>query len=72
VNGVFFVFNLEIFNYLDEDSILEGAPLKQIARERQLIAFPHTGFWKFMDTNKDNIEFNQLWKEIPAWKVWDN
>lgn len=72
VNGGFFVFNREIFDYLDENSILEREPLEKIARENQLMAFSHTGFWKCMDTYKDNIEFNELWKENPAWKVWEN
>ena len=70
INGGYFVFNREIFNYLDEDSILELEPLEKLAKERQLMAFPHTGFWKCMDTFKDNLEFNQLWGKNPVWKVW--
>ena len=71
INGGFFVFNRRIFDYLTPDSVLEREPLEQIARERQLIAYPHRGFWKCMDTYKDNLEFNQLWDEnAAAWKVW--
>jgi glucose-1-phosphate cytidylyltransferase len=72
VNGGFFIFNREVFDYLDENSILEHEPLEKLANQRQLMAFPHTGFWKCMDTYKDNIEFNQLWEENPIWKVWKN
>ena len=70
VNGGFFVFNREIFDYLDDNSILEREPLEKLAQERQLMAFQHNGFWKCMDTYKDNIEFNELWTENPVWKVW--
>jgi len=71
INGGFFVFNREIFDYLDENSVLEREPLERLAQENQLVAFPHTGFWKCVDTFKDNLEFNQLWNEDKAdWKVW--
>ena len=71
INGGFFVFNREIFDYLDADSVLEREPLERLATENQLVALPHTGFWKCVDTFKDNLEFNQLWNEGKAdWKVW--
>ncbi len=71
INGGFFVFHRRIFEFLTEDSVLEQAPLEQLAREGQLMAYHHTGFWKCMDTYKDNVEFNQLWDAgAAAWKVW--
>lgn len=71
INGGFFVFERQIFDYLDDHCVLEREPLERLARERQLIAYPHTGFWKCMDTYKDNLEFNQLWEaEQAEWKVW--
>jgi glucose-1-phosphate cytidylyltransferase len=71
VNGGFFVFNRRVFDYLDPDAVLEQAPFERLARERQLMAFRHVGFWKCMDTYKDNLEFNQLWEAgRAAWKVW--
>ncbi len=71
INGGFFVFNREIFDYLDENCILEREPLERLAQEKQLAAFPHEKFWKCVDTYKDNIEFNELWNEGKAdWKVW--
>ena len=71
INGGFFVFNREIFDYLDENCILEREPLERLAQEKQLAAFPHENFWKCVDTYKDNIEFNELWNEGKAdWKVW--
>lgn len=70
INGGFFVFSRKIFDYLEKDSVLEQKPLENLARERELRAFHHTGFWKCMDTYKDNVEFNQLWETNPAWKIW--
>jgi glucose-1-phosphate cytidylyltransferase len=71
INGGFFVFERKIFEYLDDHCVLEREPFERLARERQLIAYPHSGFWKCMDTYKDNLEFNQLWDQGAAeWKVW--
>ena len=72
INGGFFVFNRCLFEYLTDDCVLEREPLERLAAERQLIAFQHSGFWKCMDTYKDNLEFNQLWDAGQAeWNVWD-
>jgi glucose-1-phosphate cytidylyltransferase len=71
INGGFFVFNRGVFDYLENDSVLERQPLERLARERQLIAYRHAGFWKCLDTYKDHLEFNQMWDEgRAAWKVW--
>lgn len=71
INGGFFVFSREILDYLDYDCVLEQAPLKSLAKEDQLSAFKHHGFWKCMDTYKDNLEFNEMWSAGNAlWKVW--
>jgi len=71
INGGFFVFNRRVFDYLDGDCALEREPFERLARERQLVAYRHMGFWKCMDTYKDNLEFNQLWEAGEAgWKVW--
>jgi len=71
INGGFFVFNRRIFEYLEENSVLEREPLERLSKERELVAFPHNGFWKCVDTFKDNLEFNELWTENRAdWKVW--
>lgn len=71
INGGFFVFNKKIFDYLENDSVLEKEPFEKLADDKQLVAYKHFGFWKCMDTYKDNIEFNKLWSEGNAlWKVW--
>lgn len=71
INGGFFVFNRRVFDYLEDNSVLEREPMERLAREGQLVAYQHTGFWKCLDTYKDNVEFNQLWDAgRAAWKIW--
>lgn len=70
INGGFFVFERRIFDYLDKTSVLEQTPLATLASENQLMAYKHRGFWKCMDTHKDNVELNQLWETHAPWKVW--
>ena len=71
INGGFFVFHKAFFDYLDENSILENEPLENLAKDRQLAAHRHYGYWKCMDTFKDAISLNRAWEENRAeWKVW--
>ena len=73
INGGFFVFEPKIFDYLqDGDStILEKKPLETLAKEQQLTAFKHTGFWHPMDTLRDKNHLENLWNtKIAPWKIW--
>ena len=72
INGGFFVFESEVFDYIDGDSTcLEKEPLEKLSEEGHLAIYRHDGFWKCMDTYKDMEELNQLWKSNKAkWKVW--
>lgn len=73
INGGFFVFNKGIFNYLsDHDQCdLERGSLERVAREGQLKAYRHQGFWSCMDTYRDAEYLNELWNENKAgWKIW--
>jgi len=71
ISGGFFVFNRHIFEYLDENSVLEQEPMRKLAEDGQMAVYRHDGFWKSMDTYRDFQEFNHLWQtgETP-WKVW--
>jgi len=72
INGGFFCFEPDVFERLEDDSILERAPLEGLASSGQLRGYRHTGFWKCMDTYKDAVELNDLWAEGRApWRVWD-
>ncbi|MEK7298705.1 MAG: glucose-1-phosphate cytidylyltransferase [Candidatus Margulisiibacteriota bacterium] len=72
INGGFFVLNPGIFDYISDDqTILEKTPLENLAADQQLMAYPHHGFWKPMDTLRDKIELNHLWDSgQAAWKKW--
>ena len=72
INGGFFVFRREIFDYLDgDDTILEQKPLRTLAKERQLSVYKHPGFWQCMDTYRESELLNGLWASGKApWKVW--
>jgi glucose-1-phosphate cytidylyltransferase len=70
VNGGFFVFNKSIFRYIDENSVLEREPLMTLSQQGELMAYRHNGFWKCMDTFKDSVEMNELWKNSAPWKTW--
>ena len=72
INGGFFILNKKIFNYLSkENCIWERSPLEKLARENQLAAFKHYGFWYAMDTLRDKLYLEDLWNsKKPDWKVW--
>ena len=72
VNGGFFVFEPEIFDYIHDDStVLEKSPLEILAKENKLTAFKHNGFWYPMDTLREKNHLEKLYKSgnIP-WKTW--
>jgi glucose-1-phosphate cytidylyltransferase len=73
INGGFFVFEQEIFDYLGggDDVILEKEPLQRLAAEGQLAIYEHPGFWRAMDTFKDAQEMNAIWHESAPWKTWE-
>ena len=72
VNGGFFIFEPEVFDYLHNDStILERTPLETLAKEHKLTAFKHYGFWHPMDTLRDKNHLEKLWSTNNApWKNW--
>ena len=63
INGGFFGFEPEIFDYLEDDyTILERYPLERLAKEGQLMAYQHDGFWQCMDTIRDKILLEERYK----------
>ena len=62
MNGGYFVMNKKIFSYLKQGYDLEKEVLKELAKESQISAFLHKGFWKSMNTLKDVIELNEMWE----------
>ena len=72
VNGGFFLFEPGVESYLGPDSVLERGPLEGLARDGELHAFAHEGFWRCMDTYKDRQALEDLVQaDAPPWRRWD-
>lgn len=73
INGGFMVMEPGVFEYLQNDeTILERSPMEGLARDGQLMAFRHKGFWQCMDTIRDREYLEDLWASGKApWKQWD-
>lgn len=73
VNGGFFVFNREVFDYIEDenDFDLEVGLLDRLSSEGELMVYKHDGFWACMDTIRDTEYLNSLWYHGEAlWKIW--
>lgn len=72
INGGFFVFRQELFNYINEGEDLVEEPFRRLIAERQLITYPYGGFWACMDTFKEKQQLEDLHAHGHApWRVWD-
>ncbi len=73
INGGFFVLSPKVIDYIDGDAtIWEGAPMENLAKDGELSAFLHDGFWQPMDTLRDRISLENQWNAGNArWKVWE-
>ena len=73
VNGGFFVLSKKVMDYLPgDDCIFENQPLEQLAKQKQLKAYHHDGFWQPMDTLRDKRYLEMLWDSgAPPWRNWD-
>jgi len=75
INAGYFICQPEVLDYIDDsdDVIFEQDPLKNLAKDGQIYTYKHDGFWMPMDTLRDKIELNKLWKDGSApWKVWND
>ncbi len=72
INGGFFILNHAVLDRIEGDqSSFEGDPLEGLARDGELMAFPHDGFWRPMDTLRDKNQLEDMWQTGRApWKVW--
>lgn len=73
INGGFFVLSPKVLGYLGDDStVWEQEPLMNLAKDGELMAFSHHGFWQPMDTLFDKNNLEKLWASGQApWKKWD-
>lgn len=72
INGGFFVLSPKVIDYIEGDNmIFEREPLETLAKEEQLVAYKHPGFWQPMDSLRDKNHLEELWASGKAlWKIW--
>ena len=71
VNAGFAIFNKEIFQYLEEDKMLETTPYEKLSLAGEMVAYRHNGFWAPMDTVRDRAFLEEQWaSEQAPWKLW--
>ena len=72
INGGFFILSKKVIRFIKNDkSVWELDPLGQIAKRKQLVAFKHKKFWAAMDTLKEKLILEKLWKKkLSPWKIW--
>lgn len=73
INGGFFILSPQVLEYIDNDkTIWERDPLERLAKDQQLAAYKHEGFWQPMDTLREKNLLEDLWINGKApWKVWE-
>lgn len=73
MNGGFFIFKKEIFNYIRPGEELVIEPFQRLIREKQLITYDYRGFWACMDTFKEKMTLDEIYARGEApWQVWGN
>jgi glucose-1-phosphate cytidylyltransferase len=72
INGGFFIMDKKAIDYVGDLNLAwEAEPMKELAKNGKLNAFRHHGFWHCMDTLRDKVELNDIWKSGNApWKIW--
>lgn len=73
INGGYMVLGKEIFHYIKGDeTVFEKSPLEMLAKEGELKAYEHSGFWQCMDTKREMERLEEMWSgNNPPWKVWE-
>jgi glucose-1-phosphate cytidylyltransferase len=73
VNVGFMVLEPEIFRYIDADKdVMFEETLEEVAKDGKLGYYVHEGFWHAMDTYKDYVDLNAMWRTNPLWKIWND
>jgi glucose-1-phosphate cytidylyltransferase len=71
INGGYFAFKREIFDYIRDGEELVLEPFERLIADKQLLGYTYDGFWAGMDTFKDQQQLEALWSSGSApWKVW--
>jgi len=74
INGAFFVLEPQVIDYIEgDDTQWEKDPMERLAKDGQLMAYRHEGFWQCMDTIREKVLLERHWNEGRApWKVWED
>jgi glucose-1-phosphate cytidylyltransferase len=74
VSGGYFVLNKKIFKFINnkKNLMLEKEPMTNIAKTGKMYIYKHYGFWQCMDTLRDKLYLEDLWKKSLRWKIWKN
>ena len=72
INGGFFILSPIVLKYVKNDkTVWEQEPVIKLSKSRQLIAYKHEGFWQSIDTYRDKLELEKMWRANNAkWKIW--
>jgi glucose-1-phosphate cytidylyltransferase len=72
INGGFFVLSPKVLDLINSDKTTwEQEPMLKLAKKKQLMAYKHDGFWQSMDTYRDKLQLEEIWKNKNAkWKIW--
>ena len=72
VSGGYFVLNKKIFTFINnkKNLMLEKEPMTNIAKTGKMYIYKHYGFWQCMDTLRDKLYLEDLWKKTLRWKIW--
>lgn len=71
INGGFFVADPSVLDLVEGPGTLwEREPMEQLASSGELVAFRHDGFWQPMDTLRDKLHLEELWRQGAPWKNW--
>ena len=72
INGGYMVMNPGVFDYIEGDeTVFEQDPLRNLAKDGELMAYRHGGFWQCMDTQREKMQLEELWQSGRApWKIW--
>lgn len=73
INGGYFVFKNDIFDYIKDGEELVDQPFQRLIKKRELVAYKYDGFWASLDTYKDKQRLDEIVsKGNGSWELWKN
>jgi glucose-1-phosphate cytidylyltransferase len=73
INGGFFVFKNQIFDYIKPGEDLVNEPFQRLIKKKELLAYKYDGFWASLDTYKDKQRLDELASNnASSWEIWNN